>query len=159
MADIIKHIYQFEDHVEELFIGCGHNVEDDIRLGAFMTIEELKDTEANYQLATEETIPLVRSFYAYFSTNTGQTMGFANDNNVYLDYWDFYDCKSDASTHTCSADALDDHRFSVVSEGPTEYWRCGNATAYNQDTNLTQSIEQFNNSFLIVLYLKKKKIL
>ena len=101
----------------EIFLGCGRtgDIEKFMKLGAVMTEDELFQKKS-YPTATVVSAQPVKNFFTYYSSNIRKPWGFSNEKNIYLNYWDRYDCQSTSDCYQTSQ--LDKHRLSVFDEYP-----------------------------------------
>ena len=80
----------------EIFLGCGSDDSDMLKIGVAATPDELFDLK-NYPLQTETNGKAVRNFYTYYS-NTA--IGFSNIPTIQLQQADVYDNDSTLATDT-----------------------------------------------------------
>jgi len=95
----------------EILMGCGPNnmVETRIQLAAIMTPEEIFD-EKDYPTSPTKAKG-IRNFFGYQSTSRYDPIGFSGSDNIYIGYWDRYDCGIEGR---CSVGNADKHRLSIL---------------------------------------------
>ena len=95
---------------QQVFIGCGRDVDTIVQLGAAMTPDQLFNLK-EYSYGQATLAEPVKSFYAYYSTSTYMPLGFTDQKDIYFKTWDRYDCLVETS---CDVFSSDNHRLSVV---------------------------------------------
>mgnify|MGYP000369618777 CR=1 FL=1 len=93
-------------------MGCGPNnkIETVLQLGAIMTPDEIFD-EKDYPINTLTKAKGIRNFFGYHSTAYWDPIGFSGNENIYLNFWDQYDCFEE---YRCSVGNADKHRLSIL---------------------------------------------
>ena len=107
---MIKDIMAPPAGTQQVFIGCGRDVDTTIQLGAAMTPGQLFNLK-NYPSSRATLAEHVKSFYAYYSSWVTEPLGFTDDIIIYLSNWDRYDCLVENS---CDVLNSDNHRLSVL---------------------------------------------
>ena len=107
---IIKDIMAPPVGTQQVFIGCGRDVDTIIQLGAGMAPDQLFNLKQYPQQQATSAEP-VKSFYAYYSKSPFMPLGFTNKKDVYFYHWDRYDCLVENS---CDVFNSDNHRLSVI---------------------------------------------
>ena len=95
---------------QQVFIGCGRDVDTTIQIGAAMPPDQLFNLKY-YPSSKVSLAAPVKSFYAYYSTSGQTPLGFTASRHIYLGYWDQYDCEIDEK---CDVENADHHRLSVL---------------------------------------------
>jgi len=109
--DIGRDILPPED-ATEIFMGCGPVSDDMVQLGAVMKTSELFYVD-DYPLNKVSSARPTRQFYSYFSSASREPIGFSKEENIYLGFYDLYDCQ----IGECVIADMDDHRLSVLPGG------------------------------------------
>jgi len=110
----------------EIFVGCGRTGDIDtfIKLGAVMTEDELFQKKS-YPTSTVVSAQPVKNFFTYYSSNTREPWGFSGEKNIYLGFYDRYDCQRTSDCEKTSQ--LDKHRLCVLDDASGDWGliRCG----------------------------------
>ena len=97
----------------EILMGCGPNniIETTIQLAAVMTPQEIFDEkEYPYGYNNPTKAKGIRNFFGYQSTSDWDPIGFSGNENIYLNYWDVYDCWEE---NRCEVGNADKNRLSI----------------------------------------------
>jgi hypothetical protein len=115
----------------EVFMGCGKINSNLLKVGAVATPAELFD-QRDYPYFEFFDAKAVRNYYAYYSTSTGEPIGFSKTPRILLVTLDknYLPSESKLSRSTVNSDHL---------------WRCGSDNGYSDD---------FWGTFKIVFYYR-----
>jgi hypothetical protein len=117
----------------EVFMGCGRVNSNVLRMGAVATPAELFDQRDYPRFNEESDAKAVRNFYAYYSTNAYEAIGFSKTSTIKLHDADLYDLS-------------DESKLSALTKSSGyNLWRCGSANGFSDD---------FKTSFKIVFYYR-----
>ena len=107
---MIKDIMAPPAGTQQVFIGCGRDVDTTIQLGAAMTPDQLFNLKV-YPTSRATLAEPVKSFYSYYSKSDLMPLGFTDEQDIHFSYWDRYDC---AVENSCDVFNSDNHRLSVL---------------------------------------------
>jgi hypothetical protein len=114
----------------EVFMGCGKVNSNVLQIGAVATPAELFD-QRDYPYGVERDAKAVRSYYAYYNTDTFEVIGFSKPPTIKLASVDVYDYSDESKLSA------------VTTYNSYNLWRCGSANRWDTD---------FFTSFKIVFY-------